>query len=234
MQPPDTHASQLFQIKALPRLLKTVAKKSIATATQVSSHDPATIVPHTETAQEASASQSAASTSLSSSTAAENPVRPVISLASAPPSQRQHHMITHTQTGKLKPKVFISSRHPIPACFIADLVAQRQEPSSVQQALQHLHWIQAMQAEMDALHNNKTWTLVPRQANMNIISSKWVFKIKTRSDGSIKDIKLCWWLVDFHSNQDLIMMKHSVLLSNQAPFGLSSPLACLTDGLSNN
>jgi len=179
MQPPDTHASQLFQIKALPRLLKTVAKKSIATATQVSSHDPATIVPHTETAQEASASQSAASASLSSSTAAENPVRPVISLASAPPSQRQHHMITHTQTGKLKPKVFISSRHPIPACFIADLVAQRQEPSSVQQALQHLHWIQAMQAEMDALHNNKTWTLVPRQANMNIISSKWVFKIKT-------------------------------------------------------
>jgi histone deacetylase 1/2 len=189
MQPPDTHASQLFQIKALPRLLKTVAKKSIATATQVSSHDPATIVPHTETAQEASASQSAASASLSSSTAAENPVRPVISLASAPPSQRQHHMITHTQTGKLKPKVFISSRHPIPACFIADLVAQRQEPSSVQQALQHLHWIQAMQAEMDALHNNKTWTLVPRQANMNIISSKWVFKIKTRSDGSIKRYK---------------------------------------------
>ncbi|XP_011012711.1 PREDICTED: uncharacterized protein LOC105116907 isoform X2 [Populus euphratica] len=105
MQPPDTHASQLFQIKALPRLLKTVAEKSIATATQVSSHDPTTIVPHTETAQEASASQStasallsqsAASASLSSSTAVENPVPPVISLASAPPSQRQHHMITRT------------------------------------------------------------------------------------------------------------------------------------------
>jgi len=29
-----------------------------------------------------------------------------------------------------------------------------------------------MQAEMDALHNNKTWTLVPRHAKMNIISSK--------------------------------------------------------------
>jgi len=48
-------------------------------------------------------------------------------------------MITRTQTGKLKPKVYISSRHPIPACFVADLVAQPQEPSSVQQALQHPH-----------------------------------------------------------------------------------------------
>ena len=42
---------------------------------------------------------------------------------------------------------------------------------------------------MDALHNNKTWTLVPRQAIMNIISSKWVFKIKTRSNGSIERYK---------------------------------------------
>jgi hypothetical protein len=46
-----------------------------------------------------------------------------------------------------------------------------------------------MQAEKNALHNNKTWTLVPRQATINIISSKWVFKIKTRSDGSIERYK---------------------------------------------
>ncbi|KAG6749379.1 hypothetical protein POTOM_046424 [Populus tomentosa] len=56
--------------------------------------------------KEASASQSVASASLSSSTAATNLVPPVISLASAPTSQRQHHMITRTQTGKLKPKKF--------------------------------------------------------------------------------------------------------------------------------
>jgi len=46
-----------------------------------------------------------------------------------------------------------------------------------------------MQAEMDALHTNNTWTLVPKQPNMNVISSKWVFKIKTRSDSSIKRYK---------------------------------------------
>jgi hypothetical protein len=46
-----------------------------------------------------------------------------------------------------------------------------------------------MQAEMDALHTNNTWTLVPRQPNMNVISSKWVFKIKTRSDSFIERYK---------------------------------------------
>ena len=140
MQQPDTHASQLFKIKALPRLLKTVAEKSIATAPQVSHHDPATIVQNAANIQEELAPQPASSASLSSSTAAEiTPEPPVISCSSAPASQRQHHMITRTQTGKLKPKVFISTRHPIPSCFVADLVAQPQEPSSVQQALQHPH-----------------------------------------------------------------------------------------------
>lgn len=43
-----THASQLFNVKALPRLLKTVAEKSIATAPPVSHHDPATIVQNAE------------------------------------------------------------------------------------------------------------------------------------------------------------------------------------------
>ena len=81
-------------------------------------------------------------------------------------------MITRTQTGKLKPKLFISSRHPIPACFVFDLVAQTQEPSLAQQALQHPQGLQAMQDEMSALHSKKTWTLVPRQPKMNIISSK--------------------------------------------------------------
>ncbi|KAG6794077.1 hypothetical protein POTOM_003310 [Populus tomentosa] len=106
MQPPDIHASQLFRIKAFPRLLKTVADKTIAKATQVSPPVPPTIVPHTDPVHEASASQPAASTSVPSSTATENLVPPVMSLASAPPPQRQHHMITRTQTGKLKPKTY--------------------------------------------------------------------------------------------------------------------------------
>jgi len=59
MYQPDTHASQLFKIKALPQLLKTVAEKSIATSPQDSHHDPATIVQNAENVQEESAPQPA-------------------------------------------------------------------------------------------------------------------------------------------------------------------------------
>lgn len=48
-------------------------------------------------------------------------------------------------------------------------------------------WLAAMQEEeMDALHSNGTWDLVPRPPDANIIGSKWVFRTKFRADGSIK------------------------------------------------
>jgi hypothetical protein len=59
--------------------------------------------------------------------------------ASAPPSipQRTHQMVTRTQTGNLKPKVFLSFRYHIPVCFLTDLAAQPPEPISYRQALQN-------------------------------------------------------------------------------------------------
>jgi hypothetical protein len=42
---------------------------------------------------------------------------------------------------------------------------------------------------MDALHANHTWTLVPKTSNMNLVSSKWIFKVKTQSDGIIDRYK---------------------------------------------
>lgn len=70
-------------------------------------------------------------------------------------------MITRAQIGSLKPKVFFSSRHPIPACFLVDLANQPQESQTYKHALTDPKWQQAMQAEINALHSNNTWTLVP-------------------------------------------------------------------------
>ena len=162
MQQIDTHASQLFKIMTIPRLLKIVAE---TLATQNNHHIPAAIVQDTDTQHESATIVPDESASLSISPGTKSGMHNFttetsLTLVSAHP--RRHHMITRAQTGNLKPKVFMSSRHPIPACFVVDLVAQPQEPSSTKHALKHPKWFQAMQAEMDALHINKTWTLVPR------------------------------------------------------------------------
>ena len=42
---------------------------------------------------------------------------------------------------------------------------------------------------MDALHVNNAWTLVPRKPDMNVVSSKWVFKVKTKSNDTLDRYK---------------------------------------------
>jgi hypothetical protein len=46
-----------------------------------------------------------------------------------------------------------------------------------------------MQDELAALQQNHTWDLVPRYDAMNIVGSRWVFKTKVKSDGSIERFK---------------------------------------------
>jgi hypothetical protein len=46
-----------------------------------------------------------------------------------------------------------------------------------------------MEAEFSALQANKKWRLVPPVTGVNVIDSKWVFKIKQKSDGSIERYK---------------------------------------------
>ena len=46
-----------------------------------------------------------------------------------------------------------------------------------------------MNAEYQALIRNKTWTLVPPDPRQNLVSNKWVFRIKRHPDGSIERYK---------------------------------------------
>jgi hypothetical protein len=46
-----------------------------------------------------------------------------------------------------------------------------------------------MDAEFSTLMKNKTWHLVPPPRGKNIIDSKWVWKIKRKSDGTIDRYK---------------------------------------------
>ena len=46
-----------------------------------------------------------------------------------------------------------------------------------------------MQSEINALLQNHTWVLVPRPPATNIISSKWVYRIKKKTNGEIDQFK---------------------------------------------
>jgi len=46
-----------------------------------------------------------------------------------------------------------------------------------------------MREEIQALCANRTWTLVSFHPSMNVVGSRWVYKIKCRSDGSIERYK---------------------------------------------
>ena len=46
-----------------------------------------------------------------------------------------------------------------------------------------------MKEELDALSKNHTWDLVTLLLGKSVVDCKWIYKIKTRSDGSIKRYK---------------------------------------------
>ena len=46
-----------------------------------------------------------------------------------------------------------------------------------------------MKEEIAALHQNKTWILIPRSNDMNVIGYKWVYKTKLKADGTLERLK---------------------------------------------
>ncbi|GKB37409.1 ribonuclease H-like domain-containing protein [Tanacetum coccineum] len=63
------------------------------------------------------------------------------------------------------------------------------EPKTYFKASQHKHWVDAMNAEMDALYKNNTWELADFLVGRKAIGSKWVFKITYKSNGEIERYK---------------------------------------------
>ena len=63
------------------------------------------------------------------------------------------------------------------------------EPLSVEEALSHPEWKAAMDAEIGAIEWNDRWELVPRPHKRKIIGTKWVYKTKYNSDGSLDKYK---------------------------------------------
>ena len=72
------------------------------------------------------------------------------------------------------------------------MVAEIQEPSSVEEALSSDHaqqWREAMDEEMSSLLSNNTWSIQEVPAGVQPIPVKWIFKIKYGGTGAIERFK---------------------------------------------
>lgn len=72
--------------------------------------------------------------------------------------------------------------------FLSNVFAAT-EPSSYNQASQNPKWVQAIDIELNALVKNDTWEVTYLPAVHRAISSKWVFKIKYKANGTIDKYK---------------------------------------------
>ncbi|KAL4289723.1 hypothetical protein GQ457_14G011740 [Hibiscus cannabinus] len=69
------------------------------------------------------------------------------------------------------------------------LLTEDGEPSTFQEAMissDASQWMAAMQEEIEALHKNNTWDLVPLPQGRKPIGNKWVFKIKRNGDDQVE------------------------------------------------
>ncbi|GJS21804.1 ribonuclease H-like domain-containing protein [Tanacetum coccineum] len=63
------------------------------------------------------------------------------------------------------------------------------EPTCYNDAILDNKWIDAMNAEIEALNKNHTWIFTNLPANRKPIGCKWIFKIKYKSNGEIERYK---------------------------------------------
>uniref|UniRef100_A0A2N9J0X6 Integrase catalytic domain-containing protein n=1 Tax=Fagus sylvatica TaxID=28930 RepID=A0A2N9J0X6_FAGSY len=70
------------------------------------------------------------------------------------------------------------------SCFSA--VLSLHEPHTYREACTNPLWQQVMTEELQALEKTHTWDLVDLPPGKSAIGCKWVYKIKTKSDGSIE------------------------------------------------
>ena len=65
-------------------------------------------------------------------------------------------------------------------CLIADF-----EPKIITKFLSDSYWQNAMQEEINQIEKNKTWELVPRPTDKNVIGGKGIFRNKLNEDGKV-------------------------------------------------
>jgi hypothetical protein len=63
------------------------------------------------------------------------------------------------------------------------------EPTCFEEAIKRQEWKDSMMEEYTSIMKNDVWEIVPRPKNKSVVSSKWIYKIKHATDGSVDKYK---------------------------------------------
>ena len=66
------------------------------------------------------------------------------------------------------------------------------EPSSYESVARHKVWQEAMMEEYSSIMKNDVWEVVPRLGDKGVVGSKWIYKVKHATDGSMDKYKACF------------------------------------------
>ena len=63
------------------------------------------------------------------------------------------------------------------------------EPSYFEEAVQQLVWVDSMVEKYASIIINSAWEVVPRLVGKSVVGSKWVYKVKHATYGSVEKHK---------------------------------------------
>ncbi|XP_057544058.1 uncharacterized mitochondrial protein AtMg00820-like [Amaranthus tricolor] len=99
------------------------------------------------------------------------------------PNVKHKDFVTHTiLTKSSSPPTTLTSQHP-------SAILSGKEPRSFKEAMRDAGWRKSMQDEIRALENNSTWNMEDLPPGKKALGSKWVYRIKYKSDGSVERLK---------------------------------------------
>ena len=63
------------------------------------------------------------------------------------------------------------------------------EPSSFEEAVEDLAWVDAMVEEYDSIVRNSAWEIVLRPEGKSVVGLRWIYKVKQAAHGSVEKYK---------------------------------------------
>ena len=173
----------LLDLLPIPCLADVECPSTINVFGQEESHAPQVLIPNQEVQTESSNTSS--------------------------PTHEPSQVSTHTAQVRCNPTrernppprlldyVTYNARYPLADCITYDKFSSSHatflsalngayEPRSFQEANLCDEWKKAMAEELQALHENQTWSVIKLPKGKKVVGSRWVYKTKLHSDGTIE------------------------------------------------